>query len=52
MAKSTLTLVAKPRWWFKFYLAGVLLAARLTGCEPNWERFRYWIGKGIKIEAR
>lgn len=49
---QTITLKASFRWWLKFYLAGVLLTARLTHAQPNWERFRYWVGKGIKIEAR
>lgn len=52
MAKTKLKLNFKVRWWLKFYVVGVLLTARLTHCEPNWARVRYWVGKGIKIEAR
>ncbi|WP_305821377.1 hypothetical protein [Massilia brevitalea] len=52
MASTTLTFKLKVRWWLKFYLAGVVLTARLAHCEPNWARVRYWVGKGIKIEAR
>ena len=50
MASTTLTL--KARWWLKCYLVGVLITARLMHCQPNWERVRYWIDKGIKIEVR
>lgn len=50
-ATNTITLTATPRWWLKHYLFGVLFMACLTGREPNWERVRYWVGKGIKIEV-
>jgi len=50
MATTTLTVRLKVRWWLKFYLAGVLLTARLTHCEPSWTRFGYWVGKGVKTE--
>jgi len=52
MAQTSITIKAKWRWWFKSYLFGVLLMARLTGREPNWERFRYWVGKGVRLEVR
>lgn len=52
MARASITATLKWRWWLKSYLSGVLLMARLTGSEPNWERVRYWVGKGIKIEFR
>jgi len=42
----TITVTAAPRWWLKAYLCGVLLAVQVTGREPNWQRVRYWIGKG------
>ncbi|MFC3457242.1 hypothetical protein [Massilia haematophila] len=51
MATTTLTVKLKVRWWLKFYLVGVLLTSRLTHCPPSWERVRYWIDKGIKIEV-
>jgi len=51
MATTALTLKLKVRWWLKLYLSGVLLTARLTHCQPNWERVSYWVGKGIKIEV-
>jgi len=49
---TTLTMRLKVRWWLKFYLSGVMLTARLTQCEPNWQRVGYWVGKGIKVEVR
>ncbi|MDN4061473.1 hypothetical protein QPK31_24940 [Massilia sp. YIM B02769] len=52
MATTTLMFKLKVRWWLKLYLAGVMITARLTRAEPNWERVRYWIGKGTKIEVR
>lgn len=51
MATTTLTVRLKVCWWLKLYLSGVLLTARLTHCEPNWTRVRYWVGKGVKTEV-
>ena len=47
-----LTVRVTVRWWLKAYLAGVLITARLTRCEPDWARVRYWVGKGVKTRVR
>ena len=52
MEQTTITATVKWRWWLKHYLLGVVLIARLTGCQPSRERMRYWVDKGIKIEMR
>lgn len=52
MAATTLKLKVSIQWWLRAYLAGVVLTARLTRCEPNWERVRYWVGKGIKLKVK
>jgi hypothetical protein len=51
MASVTARIVCRHRWLLKFYLAGVLAMAHLTGREPCPERFSYWFGRGIKIEV-
>lgn len=52
MAQTSIRFTVKWRWWLKHYFLGVLLMARLTGREPNWDRFSYWVRKGITITAR
>ena len=52
MAKTTLTVTVTVRWWLKAYLAGVLMMARTTRCEPDLTRVRYWVGKGVKTTVR
>ncbi|MNJ73776.1 hypothetical protein D3C77_706150 [compost metagenome] len=51
MASVTVRIACRHKWWLKYYLAGVLVMARLTGREPCPERFSYWVGRGIKIEV-
>ncbi|WP_177332424.1 MULTISPECIES: hypothetical protein [Pseudomonas] len=48
----TATIVCRHRWWLKFYLAGVLAMAQMTGREPNPERVSYWVVRGLKVEVR
>lgn len=52
MARTTVTVTLKWRWWLRHYLFGVRVMSMLTCCEPNLERVSYWVGKGIKIEMR
>lgn len=51
MARITATIVCRHRWWLKYYLAGVLAIARVTGRGPNTGRVAYWIGRGLKVEV-
>lgn len=51
MARVYATIVCRHRWLLKFYLAGVLAIAQMTGREPCPERVSYWVGRGIKIEV-
>ncbi|WP_236183442.1 hypothetical protein [Pseudomonas juntendi] len=49
MARVYATIVCRHRWWLKYYLAGVLAMAQVTGCEPNPGRVAYWVGRGLKV---
>lgn len=51
MARMTVTLECRHRWWLKYYLAGVLVIAQVTGREPNPDRFAYWVGRGLLVEV-
>lgn len=51
MATVTVTIVCRQRWWLKYYLAGVVAVAHVTGREPDPERVSHWIDRGIKVEV-
>lgn len=54
MASINLAAVVRFRWWLRCYLFGVVLASRLTGLEPDWERVERWVKRGmvVRIERR
>jgi len=35
------------RWWWKWYVRGVILTAHLTGLRPNTERVEYWARRAL-----
>lgn len=51
MTTVTLTLHVRVAWWVKPYLQSVALFARITGTEPDWERVRSTVLRGIKAGA-
>lgn len=51
MAKVYTTIVCRHRWWLKYYPAGVLAMASLTGRELNHDRVSYWVVRGLKVEV-
>lgn len=44
MMRRQVTIRVSVAWWLRWYIAGVALMCRMTGCEPNIERGR--IGSG------
>lgn len=36
-------------WWLRWYLAGVALMCRMTGCQPDADRVAYWVRRAIKL---
>lgn len=52
MARMTVTIVFQQSWWLKYYLAGVLAMAHITGREPDLGRVSRWIERGIRVEVR
>lgn len=45
------TLRITVAWWVRWYIAGVELAAKLTGAEPDMDKVGAVVLKGIKVEA-
>lgn len=48
---ANVTLRFMPRWWLRWYLAGVLLMTWVTGLPPNKDRLSFWVMRGIKIKV-
>lgn len=49
MASITVHLEARLRWWVRWYLAGVAMVAVVTGCQPDLDRVRQWILRGVVL---
>lgn len=41
----------RPRWWVMPYLNTLIFLCTTFGVGPSWERFNYWVSRGIVIEA-
>lgn len=51
MATLTLSLNVKVAWWVKPYVSCVGFMCELFDCEPNMDRVKYWVSKGITISG-
>lgn len=51
MARITVKLSLRVAWWVRWYLAGVAIAARLTGATPNTAKVERWIRRGLSVHA-
>lgn len=38
-------------WWVRYYLAGLLLFAWLTGGTPDWEKVRRVLTRGLRLRC-
>ena len=36
-------------WWLRWYLAGVMLMCRMTGCWPDLGKVQCWVSRAIKL---
>jgi len=51
MAQITVKLSLRVAWWVRWYLAGVAIAARLTGATPDMTKVERWIRRGLSVHA-
>ncbi len=51
MARVTVMIVCRPRWWLNYYLSGVLVMSRITRREPDMGRVFRWVERGIEVEV-
>jgi len=51
MAQVTVKLSLRVAWWVRWYLVGVVIAARLTGAAPDITRVERWIRRGLSVHT-
>lgn len=49
MSKHSVHATLCVAWWFRWYLSGVLLVARLTGLQPDPQRVGWWLTRAVSI---
>lgn len=48
---SEVTVKVRIAWWVKPYLRTVLFLCLVFNAEPDMERVRYWVQKGVYLES-
>jgi len=38
-------------WWLRWYLAGVAMACRARGGNPDYDKVRAAVMRGVKVDA-
>ncbi|WP_368655407.1 hypothetical protein ABRY94_11790 [Castellaniella ginsengisoli] len=49
MATEQIKIRVSVAWWLRWYILGVALMCRMTGCAPDMDRASYWIRRSIKM---
>lgn len=49
MAGRMITARIVVAWWLRWYLSGVALMCKMTGCWPDMGRVERWISRAIKL---
>jgi len=49
MAQQQIRIRIGVAWWLRWYLSGVALMCRVTGCDPDVVRVAYWIRQSIRM---
>lgn len=48
---ASIALKVSIAWWIKPYFYILATMCAITGCEPNYERVKYWINRAIKVKC-
>ncbi|CAB3850367.1 hypothetical protein [Achromobacter animicus] len=51
MAQIAVKLSLRVAWWVRWYLVGVVIAARLTGAMPDMTKVERWVRRGLSVHA-
>lgn len=49
MAQTQVAIRISVAWWLRWYILGVTLMCRMTGCQPNIERVSHWVRRSIRM---
>lgn len=49
MADINIKLKADLAWWWPWYFKGLMLAAAVSGREPDWDKFKAVIRRAVRI---
>lgn len=47
---ASLKVTIRCAWWVRWYISGVALCAFITGAQPDMEKIKATVMKGIKIK--
>ena len=45
------TVRIKVAWWLRWHLAGVALAAQMTGANPDYDKVRAAVMRGVRVKT-
>lgn len=51
MAAVNMTIKVKQAWWLKPYFIGLAAMSALTGLDPDWEKVKRVIDKGLSVKV-
>jgi hypothetical protein len=46
---QTIAVRMSVAWWLRWYILGVALMCRMTGCAPDMGRVERWISRATKL---
>ena len=46
---ASMTIKVRIAWWVRWYISGVALCASITGAQPDMEKIKAKVMKGIKV---
>lgn len=48
---AVVTLRITIAWWVRWYLLGVQLTSRMTGANPDYDKVREVVMRGVRVRA-
>ena len=46
---ASMTIKVRIAWWVRWYISGVALCSLLTGLEPDMEKVKAKVMKGVRL---
>ncbi len=51
MARRVVRITVSVAWWWRWYVASVILASYLTGLAPNMDKVGYWARRSVRLKV-